>query len=372
MVGEVAQIARIETRMREYLTSKWRIRADQSARRAGSIVSGGGSLKSAYAAVDKIMGVWGEDVSARFANDITDIYRRARKAGWKKANGQTSASLQYVVPNFTEQLESGKAKVQKAKKKVSAVNPTFDLYDEQAVMQLHDDQMLWIGLHYDENVRDTVREAVVPSVIEGVGNKEAGKRVAEAVAFKLRNIYAPGGFSGSDAKYFEGLAANTTTNARVRGQVRSFVDIGVTRYELVNPMDRRTTAICQFMNGRTFSVPEGVSQIESVAGATVPDDVRKAHPWLPFKEVQRIEKAGGERALAKAGFSLPPFHFRCRTTVDVAAESMSFSSLKPAEIVDVPDRVEPTRRNTPKNPKATTRPAKTKQSKRPATIPKGR
>lgn len=368
MISDVARIARAEVRMREYLLKKWRNRSEQAARRAGAIVAGGGTLKAAYAAVDKIMNQWDEEVSTRYATDITEIYEAARLAGWKKANGQTSASLQYTVPNFTEELE-GKVEKAKRRKKVAAVKPTFDLFDEQAVMQLHDDQMLWIGVHYDRNVRDTVRESVKPSVTEGVGRREAGKRVQEAVALQLGKVTVPGGFNGSDAKYFEGLAANTATNARVRGQVRSFVDIGVTRYEIVNPMDRRTSPICQFMNGRVFSVPEGASQIERVSGATTPDQVREAHPWIPMSKVKAI--GGGNRGLAKAGLALPPYHFRCRSTVDISSESVSFSALKPSEIPAMPKRPEPTRRNTPKRRKPTSRPSRVQPLKRPATLPRG-
>lgn len=365
MISDVARIARAEVRMREYVLKKWRIRADQAAARAGAIVAGGGTLKAAFSAVDKIMGRWSEEVSQRYADDITEIYHSARLAGWKKANGQTSASLQYQVPNFTEQLE---AKVRKAKQKVAEIKPSFDLFDEQAVRQLHDDQMLWIGSHYDRNVRDTVRTAVQPSVIEGVSNSEAGKRVQQALSDQLRKITVPGGFNGSDAKYFEGLAANTATNARVRGQMRSFVDIGVTRYEIVNPMDDRTTQICAYMNGQVFSVPEGVRQIESVSGATDPSQVKAAHPWLSFSKIKGT--SGGARGLARAGLALPPYHFRCRTTIDVSTESMSFSALKSEENVTIPERKVPTRSNTPKNPKPTSKPSAAKPLQRPATIPR--
>lgn len=366
MVSEVARIARVESRMREYLTAKWRNRAAQASARAGAAYKSTGKLKSAFAAVDKVMSKWDEDVAKRYASDISEIYYLARNAGWKKANGQIAGSLQYSVPNFTEKLETKKAK---AKQRVPELKPSFDLYDEQAVIQLHDDQMLWIGSHYDRNVRDSVRESVQPSVLEGVSRREAGKRVAEAIATQLGKITVPGGFNGSDAKYFEGLAANTATNARVRGQVRSFLDIGVTRYEIVNPMDRRTTPICAFMNGRVFTVRDAASLIETVSGATTPEQVKSAHPWLSFSKVQQIGK-GGERALANAGLSLPPYHFRCRTTIDVSEESVSFSALSKIEMVGIPNRKDPTRSNTPKNQAPTTKPTKKTPVKRPATLPR--
>jgi hypothetical protein len=368
MISDVAHMARIEVRMREYLLSKWRLRADQAAKKAGGVYASTGSLKTSFAAVDKIMDKWDEEVAVRFGKDIGEIYKLARNAGWKKANGQTSASLQYIVPNFTEELEEKVKKAKKIKRRVAAVKPSFDLFDEQAVMQLQDDQMLWIGVHYNKNVRDTVRESVKPSVVEGVSRTEAGRRVAEAVGKQLRKITVPGGFNGSDAKYFEGLAANTATNSRVRGQLRSFVDVGVTRYEIMNPMDNRTSPICAYMNGKVFTIREGASLIAKVSGATNPDQVKEAHPWVSTTEAKRIG-SGGERALAKAGLSLPPYHFRCRSTVDISTESVSFGSLSKAEMIDVPSRKQPTRQNTPKNRKPTSKPKQSKPTKRPATLP---
>jgi len=368
MVSEVAHIARVESRMREYLLSKWRLRAEQAAKKAGGVYKSTGSLKASFASVDKIMNKWDEEVALRFGKDIEEIYKLARNAGWKKANGQTSASLQYAMPNFTEELE-GKVKKAKVKRRLAAVKPSFDLFDEQAVMQLQDDQMLWIGVHYDKNVRDTVRESVKPGVVQGVSRIEAGRRVSEAVLKQLTKVTVPGGFNGSDAKYFEGLAANTATNSRVRGQLRSFVDVGVTRYEIVNPMDNRTSPICVEMNGKVFTVREGASLISKVSGATNPEQVKEAHPWVSVGEARKIYKSGGERALAKKGLCLPPYHFRCRSTVDISTESVSFGSLSKEEMIEVPSRKQPTKQNTPKNRKPTSKPKKSQPMKRPATLP---
>lgn len=327
MISEVAQIARTEMRMRDYLTGKWRNRAVEAATRAGAVVSGRGNLKAACAAVDKVMGKWAGEVESRAKKDLENVYYLARKAGWKKGTGKTKASLQYVVPNFTENLETGGESVAKAKRKIAEALPSFDLLDEKAVEDLQDDQMLWIGRHYNANLRTAVREAIEPSMIEGVGHDKAGKLVRDAVFEQLGKVVVPGGFNGSDAKYFEGIAANVSTNARVRGQVRSFSDIGVTKYEIVNPMDDRTTQICAFMNGTVFTVKDANDQIARTSLAKNPAQVKEAHPWLAVGKVKSIFKKGGVKGLVKAGLALPPYHFRCRSTVDVSVESMSFDQL---------------------------------------------
>ena len=196
MISEVAHIAKIESRIRMYLINKWRIRANYATKRAADLYANGGNLKQSLSAVDKIMSKFGEDVALRVGKDIKDIYQLARKAGWKKANRQTSASLQYMIPNLTnEEID----KIKKAKDTiVPEIEPSFDLYDEQAILQLQDDQMIWIGDHYDRNVREVLRQSVQPGLIQGKGRKEAGKILAEIVREKLVNITVPGGYHGSE------------------------------------------------------------------------------------------------------------------------------------------------------------------------------
>lgn len=329
MISEVAQIARLEMRTRDYLTGKWNARAKDASARAGSIVKGGGSLKAVYSAVDKVMGKWAGEVETRVTGDLARVYKLARVAGWKKAKGKTKASLQYVVPNFTEELDAGRERVTKAKSdKTGEALPSFDLVDDKAIADLQDDQMLWIGRHYDANVRAAIRSAVQPSMTQGVGHDVAGRRVAEAIARELGKVVVPDGFRGSAAKYFEGIAANTATNARVRGQVRSFSQIGITRYEIVNPMDDRTTEICAFMNGQVFTVKDAEEQIAKTSAAKTPAGVKRAHPWLPVGRVQKIFAKGGTKGLVANGLALPPYHFRCRSTVDVSFESITLDQLE--------------------------------------------
>lgn len=367
MVSEMAQIARTEMRMRDYLSSKWNVRADQAARHAGILVAAGGTIDGALKSVDAIMHRWAQEVSPTVGAEIERVYHLGRLAAWKKANGQTKQPLQYAVPNLSE-VDSPITKAKKPKLKTPELKPSFDLHDEQAVLQLQDDQLIWIGSHYGKNVRDVLRDVVTPAIVEGLGRVEAGKRVQEAVASKLKGVKVPSGYRGTQAKYFEGLAANITTNARVRGQIRSFVDLGVTHYTIVNPMDERTTEICRYMNGKVFSVSDAVTQIEAVAGATDPDALKDAQPWVSATEAKRIgEKGTG--ALAAAGLSLPPYHFRCRSTVDISFEAGSHEYLN---LEDVPKRPEPTRENTPRDYEPTAYPKARKPTNRPETIPRKR
>lgn len=312
---EIARIARHELRLGEYLLSKWRVRAKEASTLAGQAVAQGGTVDAACAIVDTTMAKWAKDVRVPYANTLASVYKLARAAGHKKATGRTKASLQYVLP---EQL------VQKAKApaKTPEVAMAFDLQDTKAIAALQQQEMMWIGEHYGANVASSIRDGVAPAMA-GLGRAEAGRAVARVVSERLKDIRVPGGWNGSDAAYFEGLAANAVTNARVQGQLESFARVKVVAYQIVNPMDSRTTPICEAMNGTIIKVSDGMGQLGKLRGAKSPEDVKSAHPWVSSK-VAAAAKGKGSKALAAAGLAFPPYHFRCRSTVDIATGYESY------------------------------------------------
>lgn len=277
---------------------------------------------------------WPADVEQAFTSALGSVYKLARAAGHKKATGKSKASLQYVLPETP--IEKAKPKTRVEPPKPPPVAPkiperelsmSLDLQDTKAIAALQKQEMFWIGEHYGANVDNAIKEGVTPKLVQGLGREAAGRMVQEAVSQKLRGVYTPSGWRGTDADYFEGVAANAVTRARVEGQMESFSRVKVVTYEIVNPLDSRTTPFCADMNGTFFSVQEGMGQLAKLRGAKTPDEVKAAHPWMSHKAAQAIRGKGGSKALAKVGLALPPYHFRCRSTVDVASEAVSFSDL---------------------------------------------
>lgn len=318
---EVVQMARIEQRARELLYKKWTVRANQAAKSAAAVVRGGGSVKGAAGAVDAAMKQWKGDVSAGYQRNVEDVYRLGRRAGWKKATGKTKASLQYNVPNFAEQVQ----KAGKSGGKTMDLKFSFDVKDEHAIDALQSQEMIWIGDAY-KNVAPTIREALTTKLVEGLSKEAAGAIVEDTVAEKLATLELPEGYTGSAIQYFEGLAANAVTNARVQGTLTSFANIGIERYELVNPMDDRTTEQCAELNGTSFLVGDAMDQIAALNAAGDPDEYKAIKPWLGSGKLSEL-LGKGAKALSEAGQLFPPFHFRCRTTVDVAEESLTYGAL---------------------------------------------
>ncbi len=318
---ETTQIARRESRLRVFMLRAWDKRAGQAAARGASVAARGGGARAVEAAVDKAMQPWQKDVNPRMAGAVEDIYRLARTAGWRKATGQTTASLTYDTENLTEVL--------KAKPRAGfSVLPAFDLVDEEAVEALQGHQVFWIGDHYDENISKAVANSAREAIVEaGQDRAKAGQLVKQALEAELGRVVTPGGFHGSATQYFEMVAANAATVSRVHGQVNSFIRIGATRLEVVNPRDQRTCPICSHMDGKIFTVQQGAAQMSKELAAKSPDDIKKAHPWIGVPKMLLLSKTPGKASaaqssrLAKAGFSLPSYHGRCRCTIDIEEDA---------------------------------------------------
>jgi SPP1 gp7 family putative phage head morphogenesis protein len=324
-VSEVAQIASSETRLRDFCIARWETLAKKAVQEAVRLTLDWAGPEVIAEAVHQIMLNWALEVSPSFLKELDRVYRLARIAGFKKAKGLTNEPLTYDTPSVEQ--------VQKAADAEFKV--VFDLVDEQAVAALQTNNLFWIGEHYGKNVSESVANTASETLVQaGSSRKEAAVAMEKAMSTALKSFHVPGGYSGSARGYIEGLVANAMTTGRVQGQIRSFVNVGITTYELVNPVDERTCPICAHMAGKVFTVKQASDQIELVQSASSPDQVKAIHPWLTVSEMKAISPLPGHQgpadstALALAGFQLPPFHFRCRCTVDVSEFSESFEALE--------------------------------------------
>jgi len=323
-ITEVARIAKAEIRLRRYLEVKWDRKKAAAVRVAASMAKKFKPHAQIAAAVGREMNKWPANVLPTFNTELARVYRLARVAGHKKATGQTKASLQFNVPK----TEGDTRTVTKAKKPKARAIPAFDVVDEQAIAMLEEKNVFWVGNHYDANISDTVRDTAKTTMVEaGQSTTQAGKLMGERIKGVLSTFVTPLGYTGTQKQYFEGLTANAMTVGRVYGQLRSFAEIGITKYTIVNPGGSRICPVCASIQGTTFEVKQGLEQIQNEYGAKKPEDIKQIHPWPKASEV--IGKDSD--ALAAQGLSLPPYHFRCRCTVDVSTEIESYEELIPIQ-----------------------------------------
>lgn len=318
-ISEIAQLARLEQQLIIYTGARWAASSENAVVAAGRAASRGASAVERVVAAE--MEDWADAVGKKFSADMKQAYRLARLLGARKGTGATTASMAYPAPSL---------RIEKARKPVDDAEATartiaaFDVIDDAAVASLERQQLMWIGRHYAANVSDMVARSAELALRTGLGRSAVGEQVRAAVAEALTKVRVPGGFNGSERAYFHGLAGNAVTVARANGQMRSFEELGFDSYVIVNPDDERTCPVCAHLNDREFKVSDARRVIDQAAAATTPEGVRKAHPWIGEKRMIALAPTPGAGSavestrLARAGFCLPPFHFRCRCAVDIA------------------------------------------------------
>lgn len=321
-ISELTQMARIETRLREFMHAKWVVRSKKAIARAGSMAEKGKSVEAVVDAINKIMEPWPNDVVPTYKRSVRQVYRLGREVAWKRGTGKITG--EQALTFSTENFSGGQTIIKAVDDLPVELFPGFDVIDEQAVQQLNGHNVFWVGEHYNNNVSSSIAGTVRDTMVkEGVSRVVAGEALRIALRKQFGIVNIPGGYTGSSKSYFEGLTANSATVARVAGQVRSFDQLDIVELEVVNPMDKRTSPQCQHMNGKVYTVEQAKTQLGSLMSASNPNDVKTIQPWLNIGEMKAISPKAGFQgkadadALAKIGIALPPYHFRCRTTVDM-------------------------------------------------------
>ena len=324
-ISEVAQIARIESNLRKYIDGKWNELKAQAIKEAHSMAMAGKGHSAISAKVIRTMSRIAFATKGRLSKDVKSIYEKARVAAWRKYREGLTATLAYDTPNFSEVKKAGETHLE------LKPLPTFTTADANAQKAISKIQYLWLKEHVPENmaasIRETVREVML---VEGQGRAAAGTELKRRLTEELGRVKTPAGWNGTQRQYFEGVSSNASTTARVHGHMNSFTEFGAKKYEILAAGDERTCPVCSQMDGKVFTVKQGASVMSAEMAAKNPSGAKAAHPWYSEKELQKISTGSGHvsakdsQALAAAGFSTPPFHFRCRCTVSVSDAPGSF------------------------------------------------
>jgi len=219
----------------------------------------------------------------------------------------------------------------KAMAKGLKIKPTFKLIDKQAKAFMAKDQMWWIGDFYDSSLSNVLNKRVSQVMLEqGLGRADAAKELQKTLH---KDIMAgrlpakvgvpPPGWNSTPQAYFEGLTGNMASRASGWSALESMVDAAVERYRIAAVLDSRTSDVCRTMNGKVFTTAQGTSLRDRIMAAKSPDDIKKIAGWQRADEI--TSKYGVKRGkaltpkqastMASAGLALPPYHFRCRSTV---------------------------------------------------------
>lgn len=213
-----------------------------------------------------------------------------------------------------------------------AIAADFNAIDHRVIAHVRRSQGPFVRQEYvrraaafEHRARDTVATALE----RGLGRED--------IAIELERL-ATGVLVTGSTPYWEVVAGTVVSSGRSYAQVSAYAEAGIDRYRVVAVLDRATTPICSFLDGKTFSVATALDRFEAIEQAATIGDLQDAHPWVRVgrdggKGPQLYVERGGERTtvatgnagggfasalndrdLESLGLGFPPYHGLCRST----------------------------------------------------------
>lgn len=325
-VHPLAQAARIEVKLRQYISAQWDDLADQAAKTAASMFRRGkgdisdAEIERVMHPVDRTMAQWAPRIEKRYTDDLRETYGLANIAALNKALGHTKGKLRYS----TREWDTGTV-IKAAPVGAPIIEPVFNLADRKAMDALEDHQIFWVGEHYSENVSDHIAKTARTHIIEqGRGRVVAGREMEKVIRTALKEVRVPEGFIGTSERYFEGLVANAATTARSISSVNAFRRTGFTIGVWTGAADHRQCSKCTQLDGMEFPLDAAADQAQRLFAAKSPKSVKRIQPWFKAQQIRDI-KAGkgpkggkGSDGLVRHGVIQPPAHLKCRCNMDIS------------------------------------------------------
>jgi len=335
---EWREMITLENQLKQQLLDAWNKRSKLAAKAAAAVIRRSSNpvkasaVEAALKAARREFNSLEAEMKPHIQAAVEDAMKLGISAMNKKFQGKYKGTLRYDFVPLSVLKATPDPKLR----------ASFTLADQQAAEALSDDLAFWVGDNYDANLSESVRRIAEQSIINtGADPGRAADELEDVLAREYgydpmnphTGAYAniPVGWSGSTRDYFGGVAANAATMGRVGGQLSAMRGVGASSYIIVNPLDERTCAECSYMAaesaGSSMPVGDAYDHFQGMVGAT-PDQIRnELHPWL--KLGQMVSRAGvsgkwgsgSGGKFIKAGLGFPPFHFKCRCTVDLAADS---------------------------------------------------
>ena len=220
-----------------------------------------------------------------------------------------------------------------------ALAADFNALDKRIVRHLTTSQANFIRDEYgrrNDAFGERARQIVADGLEAGLGRDDIARDLERAA----RDVIA-----GRDGFYWEVVAGSFVGRGRSFAQLSAYAEAGIDRYIIEAVLDERTTEICRFLHGKTFSVRTGLRTFDRVDAD--PDLVKELTPWVreavdpkSGHKLLYVERGGertrvaevtrsafgspddrgdfargvSERNLTNLGVSFPPYHGLCRTT----------------------------------------------------------
>lgn len=295
------------------------------------------SRSSDTAAVRAAIGVLDVDWASTTAAQRRTLIARALEASGR-ATAQVPRTVSAVFgPAATEVVDATRTAARRGQQLSIAAD--FNALDRRIVDHLRTSQTTYVRDEYGrrhEAFGERARRIVADGLEAGLGRADIASDLEEAA----RDIIA-----GRSSFYWETVAGSFISQGRSFAQLSAYAEAGIERYLIEAILDERTTEICRFLHGKTFTVGGGLQRFEQLEAE--PERVTELAPWVreainpeSGRKALYVERGGervsvaevlrsgvgsrddrgefgrslSERDLLDLGISFPPYHGLCRTT----------------------------------------------------------
>lgn len=277
-----------------------------------------GKGKPTKAELRKIIGALSKAIGSLSAKERKYIDRNIAEI-YALSRAETEKKMAKVIRREVV----GKAKKDKPTRTVLGV--AFTQVDEDAVDALSKNQTYWVGKNFGEDLQSAMMTGAEEKILrEGLGRAEAGP-VFDDLLRKNLGFEVPIQYKGTAQSYFAGMAGLARVQSASFAATTTFRQVGVQTYKISAAMDERTCPECAFMDGKEFSTTHATEHVDRIGNAKTPDAVKNVNRWMKLpammshagitKPTQSITPKG-TASMAEAGLALPPYHFKCRCTVE--------------------------------------------------------
>lgn len=245
-------------------------------------------VKAIEKALDKAFAGFGSEIEADIGSMIEVFYRKQ-------------------VEDFIGEFN---LTVQKASRPSPGLEVDFSLVDADAVAATERITIQSAGRYFPDQLSAKTSEVIRRVVLEsGLSPKDAARvledEIRGALGIKSSDV-VPSRFESNPAAYFDLVANNASVQATNVGRMIAMADAGVQKFKVIAILDRRTSAICRNLDGKEFSVSNGMTAVQGFLGVQSLEDL---------ENVMGFSKDGSTPKWAAEGMGFPPYHHGCRTTV---------------------------------------------------------
>jgi len=197
----------------------------------------------------------------------------------------------------------------------AGVIKNYNLQDVKATQHLANNNLYWVKTGGHRNIEPGLAKVVKEGLDKGLGRKT----IAENLRSALGHAYQV------EESRWAVVASAAMNRARVFSRMREMARLDIEIVRFFNPMDKRTSEVCQSLHGNEFKTVKLMEIVTNVENSTTPEQAMDAQPWLSVtvdpetKEQTWFESTSEGRheveldELKASGRVVPPLHGNCRS-----------------------------------------------------------